>query len=75
MLQGPNLQLLRDVCAATDAPVIASGGVTELSDIEALMELVPLGVEGAIAGTALYEGRFTLEDALALTLPASKRAR
>ncbi|NPC95360.1 bifunctional 1-(5-phosphoribosyl)-5-((5-phosphoribosylamino)methylideneamino)imidazole-4-carboxamide isomerase/phosphoribosylanthranilate isomerase PriA [Nocardioides sp. zg-DK7169] len=75
MLQGPNLQLLRDVCAATDAPVIASGGVTELSDIEALMELVPLGVEGAIAGTALYEGRFTLEDALALTLPASRRAR
>jgi phosphoribosylformimino-5-aminoimidazole carboxamide ribonucleotide (ProFAR) isomerase len=72
MLQGPNLQLLRDVCAATDRPVIASGGVTELSDIEALMALVPApgstrGVEGAIAGTALYEGRFTLEDALALT--------
>jgi phosphoribosylformimino-5-aminoimidazole carboxamide ribonucleotide (ProFAR) isomerase len=67
MLQGPNLQLLRDVCAATDAPVIASGGVTTLDDIAALMELVPEGVEGAIAGTALYEGRFTLEDALALT--------
>ncbi|MGZ4450359.1 MAG: HisA/HisF-related TIM barrel protein, partial [Nocardioides sp.] len=67
MLQGPNLQLLRDVCAVTDRPVIASGGVTELADIEALMALVPEGVEGAIAGTALYEGRFTLEDALALT--------
>jgi 1-(5-phosphoribosyl)-5-[(5-phosphoribosylamino)methylideneamino] imidazole-4-carboxamide isomerase/N-(5'phosphoribosyl)anthranilate isomerase len=67
MLQGPNLQLLRDVCAATDAPVIASGGVTTLDDIAALMDLVPEGVEGAIAGTALYEGRFTLEDALALT--------
>ena len=67
MLQGPNLQLLRDVCAATSRPVVASGGVTTLADIEALMELVPLGVEGAIAGTALYEGRFTLEDALALT--------
>ncbi|MBI2243468.1 MAG: bifunctional 1-(5-phosphoribosyl)-5-((5-phosphoribosylamino)methylideneamino)imidazole-4-carboxamide isomerase/phosphoribosylanthranilate isomerase PriA, partial [Nocardioides sp.] len=67
MLQGPNLQLLRDVCAATSAPVVASGGVTTLADIEALMELVPVGVEGAIAGTALYEGRFTLEDALALT--------
>ena len=40
MLQGPNLQLLRDVCAATDRPVVASGGVTELSDIEALMSLV-----------------------------------
>ena len=67
MLAGPNLQLLRDVCAATEAPVVASGGVTTLDDIRALMDLVPLGVEGAIAGTALYEGRFTLEDALAPT--------
>src|SRR6478609_9736316 len=67
MLQGPNLQLLQDVCAVTDRPVIASGGVTTLADIEALMGLVSIGVEGAIAGTALYEGRFTLEDALALT--------
>ena len=67
MLQGPNLDLLRDVCAATDRPVVASGGVTTLADIEALMGLVPDGVEGAIAGTALSEGRFTLEDALALT--------
>jgi phosphoribosyl isomerase A len=67
MLQGPNLQLLRDVCAATDRPVVASGGITQLSDLEALTALVPEGVEGAIIGTALYEGRFTLEDALALT--------
>ncbi|MCD4534788.1 bifunctional 1-(5-phosphoribosyl)-5-((5-phosphoribosylamino)methylideneamino)imidazole-4-carboxamide isomerase/phosphoribosylanthranilate isomerase PriA [Nocardioides sp. cx-169] len=67
MLAGPNLQLLEDVCARTDRPVIASGGVSTLADIEALMGLVDSGVEGAIAGTALYEGRFTLEDALALT--------
>ena len=67
MLQGPNLDLLRSVCAATDRPVVASGGITELSDLEALTRLVPLGVEGAVVGTALYEGRFTLEDALALT--------
>ncbi len=67
MLAGPNLQLLRDVCAVTSAPVVASGGVTTLDDIRALMALVPEGVEGAIAGTALYEGTFTLEDALALT--------
>jgi phosphoribosylanthranilate isomerase len=67
MLQGPNLDLLRSVCAATDRPVVASGGITELSDLEALQGLVPEGVEGAIIGTALYEGRFTLEDALALT--------
>lgn len=67
MLQGPNLDLLTDICARTDRPVVASGGVTTLDDIRALMNLVPLGVEGAIAGTALYEGRFTIEDALALT--------
>lgn len=67
MLQGPNLQLLKDVCATTKQPVVASGGVTTLDDIGALMELVPIGVEGAIAGTALYTGQFTLEDALALT--------
>ena len=71
MLAGPNLELLRDVCAVTSAPVVASGGVTTLDDIRALMSLVPLGVEGAIAGTALYEGRFTLEDALALTKASS----
>lgn len=67
MLAGPNLQLLRDVCERTKQPVVASGGVTTLEDIRALMGLVEVGVEGAIAGTALYTGQFTLEDALALT--------
>jgi phosphoribosyl isomerase A len=71
MLQGPNLQLLRDVCAATERPVVASGGITELEDLQALMGLVDLGVEGAIIGTALYEGRFTLTEALDLTRGAS----
>jgi len=47
--------------------VVASGGITELADLEALAALVPDGVEGAIIGTALYEGRFTLEEALRLT--------
>jgi 1-(5-phosphoribosyl)-5-[(5-phosphoribosylamino)methylideneamino] imidazole-4-carboxamide isomerase/N-(5'phosphoribosyl)anthranilate isomerase len=69
MLQGPNLQLLTDVCAVTDRPVVASGGITELADLESLVDLVSVGVEGAIVGTALYEGRFTLEDALRLTWP------
>jgi phosphoribosylanthranilate isomerase len=69
MLQGPNIELLASVAAATDRPVVASGGITELADLAALMELVPSGVEGAIIGTALYEGRFTLENALALTWP------
>ena len=72
MLEGPNLELLRDVCAATDRPVVASGGITELADLEALQGLVGDGVEGAIIGTALYEGRFTLEEALALTRPEAR---
>jgi len=63
-LTGPNLQLLRDVCAVTDAPVVASGGVSTVDDIRAIAELVPEGVEGAIVGKALYAGRFTLPDAL-----------
>lgn len=66
-LTGPNLDLLRSVCAKTSAPVVASGGVSALSDLRALMELVPEGVEGAIVGKALYAGAFTLEDALACT--------
>ncbi|CAM3073540.1 bifunctional 1-(5-phosphoribosyl)-5-((5-phosphoribosylamino)methylideneamino)imidazole-4-carboxamide isomerase/phosphoribosylanthranilate isomerase PriA [Skermania piniformis] len=65
MLNGPNLDLLRAVCGATDAPVIASGGVSTLADLTALAELTDLGVEGAIVGKALYAGRFTLRDALA----------
>lgn len=64
MLQGPNLQLLRDVCARTDRPVVASGGVSALADLEAIRGLVPLGVEGAIVGSALYTGAFTLPEAL-----------
>jgi phosphoribosyl isomerase A len=64
-LTGPNLELLRSVCAATDRPVVASGGVSSLADLRALRELVPLGVEGAIVGKALYAGEFTLEQALA----------
>jgi phosphoribosyl isomerase A len=63
-LTGPNLDLLRSVCAATDRPVVASGGVSSLADLWALAELVPLGVEGAIVGKALYAGEFTLEQAL-----------
>lgn len=64
-LRGPNVDLLRDVCARTDRPVIASGGVSSLDDLRALAALAPYGVEGAIVGKALYAGAFTLEDALA----------
>jgi phosphoribosyl isomerase A len=64
MLRGPNLDLLRAVCARTDRPVVASGGISTLEDIVALRSLVSTGVEGAIIGTALYTGAFTLQDAL-----------
>jgi phosphoribosyl isomerase A len=65
MLRGPNLDLLRRVCARTDRPVVASGGVSSLADLRAIVGLVPLGVEGAIVGKALYAGAFTLSEALA----------
>ena len=63
-LRGPNTDLLRAVCDATDRPVVASGGVSTLDDLRALRDLVPVGVEGAIVGKALYAGQFTLEQAL-----------
>lgn len=68
-LQGPNLDLLKSVCARTNKPVVASGGISTLQDIAALRELVPLGVEGAITGKALYAGAFTLEQAIEVAGP------
>jgi phosphoribosyl isomerase A len=65
MLRGPNLDLYRDVCARTAAPVVASGGVSSLDDLRALASLADIGVEGAIVGKALYAGAFTLQEALA----------
>ncbi len=64
-LTGPNLALLRDVCAHTCAPVVASGGVSSLDDLRAIASLTSLGVEGAIVGKALYAKAFTLPEALA----------
>jgi 1-(5-phosphoribosyl)-5-[(5-phosphoribosylamino)methylideneamino] imidazole-4-carboxamide isomerase/N-(5'phosphoribosyl)anthranilate isomerase len=64
-LSGPNLDLLRAVAERTDAPVIASGGVSSLDDLRAIATLTGSGVEGAIVGKALYAGRFTLPQALA----------
>lgn len=66
MLTGPNLQLLQEVAQRTDADVIASGGIAQLKDLQELRQLVPLGITGAIIGTALYVGNFTLPDALAV---------
>ncbi|GAA4716994.1 bifunctional 1-(5-phosphoribosyl)-5-((5-phosphoribosylamino)methylideneamino)imidazole-4-carboxamide isomerase/phosphoribosylanthranilate isomerase PriA [Phytohabitans rumicis] len=64
-LTGPNLDLLREVCARTDKPVIASGGVSTLDDLRALTTLEADGVEGVIVGKALYAGAFTVPQALA----------
>jgi phosphoribosylanthranilate isomerase len=65
-LKGPNVDLLRDVCARTPAAVIASGGVSTLDDLRVLADLEPLGVEGVITGKALYAGAFTVAEALAV---------
>lgn len=64
-LRGPNIELLQQVCAVTDAPVVASGGVSSLDDLRALAALAGIGVEGSIVGKALYAGNFTLPEALA----------
>ncbi|PIN52652.1 bifunctional 1-(5-phosphoribosyl)-5-((5-phosphoribosylamino)methylideneamino)imidazole-4-carboxamide isomerase/phosphoribosylanthranilate isomerase PriA [Trueperella pyogenes] len=64
MLSGPNFDLLRRVCEATDRPVVASGGISSLADIAAIRQLTEIGVEGAIVGKALYAGAFTLLEAL-----------
>jgi 1-(5-phosphoribosyl)-5-[(5-phosphoribosylamino)methylideneamino] imidazole-4-carboxamide isomerase/N-(5'phosphoribosyl)anthranilate isomerase len=72
-LRGPNLDLLRAVCDRTAAPVIASGGVSNLDDLRALAGLEPIGVEGVIAGKALYAGAFTVAEALAVLAAAGSR--
>jgi 1-(5-phosphoribosyl)-5-[(5-phosphoribosylamino)methylideneamino] imidazole-4-carboxamide isomerase/N-(5'phosphoribosyl)anthranilate isomerase len=68
-LSGPNVQLLREVCARTSAPVVVSGGVSSLDDLRTLAALTDIGVEGAIVGKALYAGAFTLAEALAAVTP------
>jgi 1-(5-phosphoribosyl)-5-[(5-phosphoribosylamino)methylideneamino] imidazole-4-carboxamide isomerase/N-(5'phosphoribosyl)anthranilate isomerase len=65
-LRGPNLDLLKSVMQKTSKPVVASGGISSLADVSELKELVPLGLEGAILGKALYAGKFTLQQALAI---------
>ena len=64
MLQGPDVQGLTAAAAATSVPIIASGGVSSLSDI-AELAVVP-GIGGVITGKALYEGRFTVAQAVAV---------
>ncbi len=77
-LRGPNVELLRSVAKATPAPVIASGGIAQVSDLVELAEAAASGVniEGSIVGKALYAGRFTLPEALAAVraVATSRRA-
>ncbi len=63
-LAGPNIELLKSVCAVTSRPIVASGGISSLADIADLAALTSIGIEGAIVGKALYAGAFTLDQAL-----------
>lgn len=65
-LNGPNVDLLREVAQATDAKIVASGGISSLADITELAKYEEEGIDSAIIGKALYEGRFSLTEALAL---------
>jgi len=69
-LAGPNLAFLRRMALASSIPVIASGGIGDLTDLLSLLSLVPLGVEGVIVGRALYDGRVELREALEAIGPA-----
>ena len=64
-LTGPNLELLKEVTSFTKTPIVASGGISSLSDVKALTQLTNDGVEGVIIGKALYAGAFTLAQVLA----------
>ncbi len=68
-MHGPNFHLLKEVCHATSRPIIASGGISRLEDLHKLAEMVPHGIEGAIIGRALYDGAFTLPEAIAASEP------
>ncbi len=63
-LKGPNLAALRELAAAASVPVIASGGVSSITDLLSLLALEPLGVSGVIVGRALYTGDVSLREAL-----------
>jgi 1-(5-phosphoribosyl)-5-[(5-phosphoribosylamino)methylideneamino] imidazole-4-carboxamide isomerase/N-(5'phosphoribosyl)anthranilate isomerase len=63
-LTGPNFELLERVCSFSKVPVIASGGISSLKDLEKLVAMQDIGIQGAIVGKALYESAFTLADAL-----------
>ncbi len=63
-LQGPNLEALRELAAALSIPIIASGGVSSVTDLLSLLALEPSGVSGVIVGRALYTGEIALTEAI-----------
>ena len=65
-LTGPNLELLKEVTSFSKTPIVASGGISSLTDVKALTQLTNQGVEGVIIGKALYAGAFTLAQVLAI---------
>jgi phosphoribosylformimino-5-aminoimidazole carboxamide ribotide isomerase len=67
MMQGPNIEATRTLAEAISIPVIASGGVSRLSDIENLMAVEASGISGVITGKAIYSGALSLTEAIALT--------
>jgi phosphoribosylformimino-5-aminoimidazole carboxamide ribotide isomerase len=67
MMQGPNIEATRKLAESITIPVIASGGVSSLKDIENLMAIERSGVVGAITGKAIYTGALDLREAVALT--------
>jgi len=67
MLQGPNLEATKALAEAVNIPIIASGGVSSLKDIENLMDIETSGVTGVITGKAVYTGAINLNEAIALT--------
>ena len=64
MLTGPNLELLRETSEACGLPIVQSGGISSLEDLDALRALGPLAPEAVITGKAVYEGRFTVREAV-----------
>ncbi|MGP8051124.1 MAG: 1-(5-phosphoribosyl)-5-[(5-phosphoribosylamino)methylideneamino]imidazole-4-carboxamide isomerase [Desulfobaccales bacterium] len=70
--RGVNIAATRDLAQAVSLPVIASGGVSSLADIEALLPLEPLGVVGIITGRALYDGSLDLQEAISLAQPEDR---
>ena len=67
MLSGPNIEATRTLAEALDIPVIASGGVSTIKDIQALIDIQHAGIQGVVVGKSIYTGSLNLKQAIALT--------